>query len=129
MKSFVTLLAALLLAPAATLAPPCAHAATFSKQQLCMVLQPCEPPAKFASGPFLAKPVIREVSLRDIQRICGAGSAHAAANGDIMGCARLEPTECIVHVPKDVKAAVPELYDVVLRHELAHCRGWVHADY
>jgi hypothetical protein len=35
----------------------------------------------------------------------------------------------VVHVPGDLKVAVPELYEVVVQHELAHCRGWVHADY
>jgi hypothetical protein len=32
-------------------------------------------------------------------------------------------------VPSDVKAISAELYDVILRHELGHCRGWHHRRY
>jgi hypothetical protein len=123
MKLFVAILAAIVLAPAAV------NAASYSREQLCMILQPCEPPRAFASGPFVAEPVIIEVTLRQIQQRCGSASENIVAADTIMGCALLEPTRCVVHVPKDVKAAIPELYDVVLRHELAHCRGWVHAHY
>ena len=39
------------------------------------LLQPCLPPAQYASGPFVAKPVVQQVSLRQIQSICGGGYA------------------------------------------------------
>ena len=112
-----------------------AHAANpqFSKAQLCQVVQPCEAPARYASGPFLATPVVRQVSLPEVQAICGGralrpffGARAASMGTGIMGCARFDGSACVVHVPKDVKAAIPDLYDVILRHELAHCRGWVH---
>jgi hypothetical protein len=132
-----------LLVVAGVLLASAAHAATFSKVQLCQVLQPCEPPAKFASGPFLETPVIRKVSLREVQTACGGryrpflgdrGVATATANADsgfpgIMGCAQFVGSACVVHVPRDIEAAVPELYALILAHELAHCRGWVHQRY
>jgi hypothetical protein len=133
----------LLLVVAGVLFVTAAHAMTFSKAQLCVVLQPCEPPAQFASGSFVEKPVIRKITLREIQVVCGAGyrpflgdrgveAAVAAADAgapSIMGCAQFVGSACVVHVPKDVEAAVPQLYALILAHELAHCRGWVHAKY
>lgn len=99
----------------------------FSMTTICAVLMPCQPPPRYASGPFLEKPVIELVTLREIQTICG----DYGARGDegILGCAGLTPTSCIVHVPSDVKAGLPEVFRVILAHELAHCRGWVHAEY
>ena len=108
------------------------------RNELCQIMEPCLPPAQYASGPFLAKPVIVNVTLRQVQSICGGGAR--AFLGDrmtrtggndysIFGCAQLQPTTCIVHVPSDVKAISPELYDVILQHELGHCRGWHHQRY
>jgi hypothetical protein len=124
---------------------------SFSTAELCQVLQPCQPPAKFASGPFLEPVVIRKVTLRQIQAICGgartaalhdhdhdtgaerihaAMAAGALGRGvEIMGCAQLQPASCVVHVPAALKAQLPELYALILAHELGHCRGWVHARY
>jgi hypothetical protein len=123
--------------------------ARFSATTLCEILRPCQPPPQYASGAFLAKPVVRHVTLRQIQAICGGGYAAflgdkvkrrpvslqaALASGDaadlgILGCAALDATSCVVHLPSDVKAALPELYQLVLTHELGHCRGWVHGRY
>jgi hypothetical protein len=122
-------LAAMMALPAAAEAAP-----EYALATLCQVLQPCQPPAQFASGPYLAPPVILEVTLDEIQAACdnghraliGKGQAAAPA---FMGCAAFVGSGCVVHVPADVKLAVPELYDLILAHELAHCRGWVHADY
>jgi len=55
----------------------------------------------------------------------------AAASGDLadfgtLGCAQVNPTNCIVHIPSGLQAVLPDLYRLVLKHELAHCRGWVH---
>ena len=121
----------------------------FSTATLCEILQPCQPPPQYARGAFLAKPVVQHVTLRQLQGICGGGYAAflgdkatqrpvslqaALASGNtadlgILGCTDLNATSCTVHVPSDVKAALPELYQLVLAHELAHCRGWVHARY
>lgn len=121
----------------------------FSTQTLCEILQPCQPPPPYASGAFLAKPIVRHVTLTQLQGICGGGYAAflgdkakkrpvslqaAMASGQasdfgILGCAALDTTSCVVHLPADVKAAIPDLYQLVLAHELAHCRGWVHPRY
>ena len=125
MKVLLVLLAVAAATPVAAQAGP-----IYSKPELCKILEPCEAPAQYASGPFLAPPVIHDVPLEEIQVVCGNG--YRAFLGDrasvpgIMGCAQFADGLCIVHLPSDVKAAVPELYDVVRRHELAHCRGWVH---
>ena len=133
-------------------APMTANAkkARFSVDTMCAALQPCQPPAKYASGPFLKPPQVVHVTLRKVQRICGRGliaylgedafaggpgtiQAITASGGNfgpnIMGCAQLTSANCVVHVPSEFKSDVPELYDLVLAHELAHCRGWVHARY
>lgn len=104
------------------------------RNQLCQIMQPCLPPLLYASGPFLAKPVIIPVTLREVQSICGDGARAflgdrvntAATPFSIFGCAELGPTACVVHVPKDVKAISADLYDMILQHELGHCRGWRH---
>jgi hypothetical protein len=135
MHRIALLVASLFLAPAA------AHAAGphFTTADLCQVLQPCQPPAQFQSGPFLAEPVIRAVSMAQVQTVCGRGYAalpgegarHAVQGGGfgIMGCAQLRDGACVVHVPADLKGKLPALYELVLAHELGHCRGWVHRRY
>ncbi len=122
-----------------------ARAESYTTEQLCQVLQPCLPPAQYASGPFIAKPVVRQVTLRQLQSACGGGYAallgdkyrpesiqavvSSGANFGALGCAQLTSGECVVHVPSDLKAVLPGLYRLVLNHELAHCRGWVHQRY
>jgi hypothetical protein len=34
-----------------------------------------------------------------------------------------------VHVPADLQSQLPDLYRLIVAHELGHCRGWVHARY
>lgn len=129
MSRLTILVFAVLLAVGAE-APTAASAAApqFSNTQLCQILQPCEPPARYRSGPFVAKPVVREVSMGKVQSICGG--THAAANGfGIMGCAQIRGGECIVHVPRNLKRELPALFDLVLAHEFGHCRGWTHRHY
>ena len=74
MRIFLFLLGALLLVPTSA----SAMKTRFSTAEMCQVLQPCQPPAKFAKGSFLAKPVIREVSLREVQSVCGGAGDRAA---------------------------------------------------
>lgn len=144
MKRFLLIVSLGLMLPV----PAQATKPRFSTQMLCEILQPCQPPAQYASGAFLAKPVVRHVTLREIQTICGGGYASflgdkarrpvslqaamasgQAADFGILGCAALDATSCVVHLPSDVKAALPDLYRLVHAHELAHCRGWVHGRY
>ncbi len=102
---------------------------SISEETICAVLQPCTVPASFSSGPFLAPPEVRDVPLARIQRIC-SGGMHASAGGNsLLGCAQLAGGRCVVHVPADIKRAVPVLYRMILQHELAHCRGWRHERY
>jgi hypothetical protein len=141
----------LLIVSLGLMTPALAQAQTsrFSTATLCEIVVPCQPPAEYASGAFLAKAVVRHVPLRQIQIICGGGYAAflgekakqrplslqaaiasgQAADFGILGCADLNATTCVVHVPSDVKLALPELFRLVLAHELAHCRGWVHRRY
>ena len=111
--------------------PVAAKSPQLSTAELCEVLQPCLTPAQYASGPFVEKPVIKLVTFRQVQSICGSGGQHGDAVGDdaILGCAQLTGMGCIVHVPRDIKAKSPQIFDLILAHELAHCRGWVHARY
>jgi hypothetical protein len=101
--------------------------------EICKVLTPCLPPPQYDSGPFLMPPVVIDVPLSDIQQICGNGYKSILGNRPelptVMGCAAFEADACVVHVPSDIKQSIPDLYRAVLRHELGHCRGWVHADY
>lgn len=117
-----------------------AKRAQFSTATMCEVLRPCMPPPQYAKGPFLERLKVVSVTLRQVQSICGGGGASAdrtsavvgsegTFNFGIMGCAQLTGTTCVVHVPSDVKAKLPELYALILAHELGHCRGWVHAHY
>jgi hypothetical protein len=127
MKHIFLIVAALFLLPGAANAMK----SRFSTAELCQVLQPCEPPAEFSKGAFLARPIIRQVSLHEIQTICGGGGDQAAAGFPygIFGCAQVRADSCVVHVPRELKLEVPELYALVLAHELGHCRGWVHQHY
>jgi hypothetical protein len=133
MRSLLAALGMLLLAGTSV------ESASYSTAELCKVLQPCVAPAKYAAGPYLAKPIIRVVSLREVQSACGgpfalnrkgAATIHAVMSGDgTLGCASIANNNCVVHVPGDLKSVLPDLYRLVLAHELAHCRGWVHERY
>jgi len=105
-----------------------AHEPQFSVGRLCQILDHCQSPSRYASRPFLAPPAVYELTLGEVQRVCRAprrlfGGAPAS---NIMGCSHFVGTRCVVYVPKDVRAVLPELYDLILAHELAHCRGWTH---
>lgn len=97
----------------------------FSKETLCKVVYPCVPPARYRSGAFLAPPKVVSVSMAQIQRICANETMAMGEVPTVMGCAELTGTQCIVHVSDSLKQ-IDGLYDVVLQHELGHCRGWVH---
>jgi len=109
--------------------PSLASQSRFTKAELCQVLYPCEPPTRYRSGRFVKQPRIVDVSMRQVEAIC-AGRVSHARNGDfpytVMGCAELTGTECIVHISTSLKTVSPLLYDLVLAHELGHCRGWRH---
>lgn len=95
-----------------------------ASSDLCELLQPCRAPAQYASGAFVAKPVVREVGMEVVRSRCN--DTHVAAGEGALGCASFESGACVVLVPKDVKAISPELFRLIVEHELAHCRGWVH---
>ena len=114
---------------------------------LCAVLLPCLPPTRYTRGPFVEPPTIERVSLATIQQACSTGEnivlsptskktpriqqalGNFGGGLSIMGCALITNTSCIVHVPSDVEKVIPRLYDIVVEHELGHCRGWVHPRY
>jgi hypothetical protein len=111
---------------AATVAADVAYA-KLNRQEFCAATRYCRIPARFLSGPFLAKPLLREVPLREIQKRC---SDHAVipfgVASPVVGCARFQSENCVVYLPKEVRAISQEMFDMVVEHELAHCRGWVH---
>jgi len=113
--------------------PASAHASQrFSVDEICKILVPCLPPAKYDHGPFVEPPLIVDVTLSQIQSICSNGNEGVVEEGSlpsIMGCAEFEDGKCVVHVPADIETTIPDLYNVVLRHELGHCRGWTHPAY
>jgi hypothetical protein len=131
-NGFLALGAALLTAALALLpaGPAMAMKPHFTKAEMCQVIYPCEPPVNYRSGPFLAPPHIVAVTMPRIQAICGGGEERAARGSafpyDIMACAQVTPTSCVIHISNGLRAASPELYALVLAHELGHCRGWVH---
>lgn len=97
---------------------------TSSASDLCMLLQPCKAPARYASGAYIAKPEVREVSMQTVSQYCN--DTHVAAGAGALGCATIEGGTCLVLVPKEVRAISPQLFKLIVEHELAHCRGWVH---
>lgn len=119
----------------------------FTANELCKVLLPCRPPARFATGMFLEPPQIERMQLNRLQYECTQGERIVAKPGmpgfakiqhalglyggqeTIMGCALLTSDSCIVHVPSDIEVRIPMLYRLILDHELGHCRGWVHPVY
>lgn len=145
MKRFLLVVSLGLMMPTAAQATK----ARFSTATLCEILLPCLPPPQFARGAFLAKPIVQHVTLRQLQSVCGGGytaflgdkvrqrpvslqaavASGNAADLGVLGCADLNATSCVVHVSSDLKAELPDLYRLVLAHELAHCRGWVHTRY
>lgn len=100
--------------------------AEFSTATMCAALQPCMAPAKYSSGEFPEKPIIKHVTMNQLQAICGSSGDNASGTDGVIGCAQHTGTACIVHLPSKLRAEIPELYRLVLAHELAHCRGWKH---
>lgn len=78
-----------------------------------------------ATSPSSAKDAVAR-GPETVQAVVASGGSF---NFGIMGCAELTGTSCIVHVPSDLQAEIPDLYKIVMAHELGHCRGWVHARY
>jgi hypothetical protein len=101
-----------------------AIATPVSASDLCELLQPCRAPAKYASGTFLAKPDVREVGMDVVRARCN--DVHVAAGEGALGCASFEGDRRVVIVPAAVKKISPGLFRLLVEHELAHCRGWVH---
>lgn len=109
-------------------APDSAYAKV-TKREFCAVMQYCRIPVRYRKGPFLAKPVIREVSLDEVRRGCNAGTevSRKGILGDyILGCARVVGANCVIYIPSEVRTVSEEIFAMALEHELAHCRGWVH---
>jgi len=112
----------------AGVAPNSAYAKV-TKREFCAVMQYCRIPARYRKGGFLAKPVIREVSLSEVREGCSTTtevSRKGILADYILGCARIVGANCFIYVPKDVRTISDEIFEMVLEHELAHCRGWVH---
>src|SRR5580704_2828044 len=62
----------------------------------CRGLPTCQAPAKYMSGRFLQRPIIRIVSGSALQSICLNG---IGAQGDtIIGCAEMTGTTCLVRI-------------------------------
>src|SRR5690606_566932 len=87
--------------------------AEIRKRDFCAAVEYCRIPTRFRSGPYLAKPIVKEVGLRELQRQCGA-STHAAgpfASTDaLLGCAKFQAGNCLVFVPTEVKAISKEMF-------------------
>jgi hypothetical protein len=93
--------------------------------ELCVLLQPCRPPAAFSRGPFVAEPDIRVVDLKSLRKICTRG-LHLGRDERAFGCAAFQRGRCVVHLPREIQTLSPALFRIIKEHELAHCRGWVH---
>jgi hypothetical protein len=62
--------------------------------------------------------------MQQVQAICAGEVQAAGSPPSVMGCAQLANGACVVHISS--KSISQDLYDLVLEHELGHCRGWVH---
>jgi hypothetical protein len=112
----------------ASVVPDTGHA-KLSKREFCAVAEYCRIPVQFRRGPFLAQPLLREMPIREIQKNCSR-DGHAAGpfgvNSPVIGCAKFQDTNCVVYLPKEVRDLSKDIFDMVVEHELAHCRGWTH---
>jgi hypothetical protein len=70
-----------------------------------------EPPARYRGTPEITVKVVRTDSVSTLCR-----NAEQSE-----GCAYLGEQLCLVVIRRDISAS---RYAEVLRHELAHCRGW-----
>src|SRR4051812_11368554 len=91
-------------------------AQALSEDELCVLLQPCKAPAQFANRPYLAKPVIREVSMSDVRLACINPDVAVSHAQNPLGCASFEGSSCIVTIPAELKNVSRELYALVLEH-------------
>lgn len=92
---------------------------------LCQIVDHCRAPARYATGPFRAEPVVRTMDARNLATWCSNGQGLGGQEGPL-GCTELGSDRCLVFISDKVRPASRELYDLVLAHELAHCRGWIH---
>jgi hypothetical protein len=119
------LLAAVAIATASSSVP----AAAASDAELCALLEPCKAPAAFTNKPYLAKPVIKEVSMSEVRLACINPDVAVSHAQNPLGCTSFEGNSCVITIPAELKNVSGQLYRLVLEHELAHCRGWVHPQY
>lgn len=115
----------------AGVAPPDSAYAEVTRREFCSVMQYCRIPLRYRKGPFLAKPVIREVSVSEVRKGCSTnaeGASKGILDDYVLGCARIVDEECVIYVPTEARMISDEIFDMVIEHELAHCRGWVHGN-
>lgn len=73
-------------------------------------------PQRYASGPYLAPIVVRNVPLPHLQRVCARFGKNQSN-----GCAILTRKHCYIYLRAGME---PVWRGGVLKHEQAHCRGW-----
>src|SRR5690349_8686516 len=78
-----------------------------------------EPPARYASGPYLKPLRVLTLPVSDIAKICG----HVAQGGKMerVACAVFYRFSCYVYIANQLPSG---WRPGVLEHEKAHCRGW-----
>lgn len=77
------------------------------------------PPARF-DPLWPEKPIRYHLTPRaDIQDVC---KRYVPVRGALDGCAMIGPNHCDIYLDKDL--AYSQKFWCLVRHEVAHCKGW-----
>jgi hypothetical protein len=95
-------------------------------EQFCRALHDCYIPEEFAQGSFVASPIFYLVGLDEVQNQCSEIVATLSEDNYVIGCSVIGDGVCKAYVPFEVLDLSEEMFQAILRHELAHCRGWKH---
>lgn len=74
-------------------------------------------PARYLDAPYTGELRMHVLPRKEIHEVCERLTGKAAQ----FGCADVWPIACDVYVANDMPG---KLHDHVVKHELAHCRGW-----
>ena len=127
----ITLLATQwLLLSAQTIPPDVIEPPLKPKPMFPMALQEILLPPKEFDHKYDGKLTVEYHSSKDIYLRCSNGNSQYRT-GRMLGCTFRNfygPDTCLVLIPtRDELEGYGWSYEIVLRHELAHCNGWSHA--
>lgn len=82
--------------------------------------RPTQPPPARFDHPFNGVTDIRQINAKTVHKQCGK-LLGLNIRGVVRGCANVVAGVCVIYIAKKSDALD---FDLLIRHERAHCNGW-----